>query len=52
MKKLGGISGKGLTLEGKDGNEGERLWETPAGQLKEMGYKLYGTCRLYTSRCV
>ena len=29
MKKLGGISGKGLTLEGKYGNEGERLWETP-----------------------
>lgn len=28
MKKLGGISGKGLTLEGKYGNEGERLWET------------------------
>ena len=25
MKKLGGISGKGLTLEGKYGNEGERL---------------------------
>ena len=33
MKKLGGISGKGLTLEGKYGNEGERLWETPAGLI-------------------
>ena len=37
MKKLGGISGKGLTLEGKYGNEGERLWETPAGLITSIG---------------
>ena len=37
MKKLGGISGKGLTLEGKYGNEGERLWETPAGLINSIG---------------
>ena len=30
MRWLGAISGKGLTLEGKAGNEGERLYETPA----------------------
>ena len=27
--KIGGISGKGLTLHGQYGNKGERLWETP-----------------------
>ena len=37
MKKLGGISGKGLTLEGKYGNEGERLWETPVGLINSIG---------------
>ena len=37
MKKLGGISGKGLTLDGKYGNEGERLWETPAGLINSIG---------------
>ena len=37
MKKLGGISGKGLTLEGRYGNEGERLWETPAGLINSIG---------------
>ena len=26
--KIGGISGKGLTLHGQYGNKGERLWET------------------------
>ena len=29
--KIGGISGKGLTLHGQYGNKGERLWETPSG---------------------
>ena len=28
--KIGGISGKGLTLHGQYGNKGERLWETPS----------------------
>ena len=28
MKKLGGISGKGLTLEGKYGNEGASVGDT------------------------
>ncbi len=37
MKKLGGISGKGLTLHGKPGNDGERLWETPAGLINSIG---------------
>ena len=28
LRVLGGISGKGLTLNGQPGNEGERLYET------------------------
>ena len=31
--KIGGISGKGLTLYGQYGNKGERLWETPSGLI-------------------
>ena len=34
---LGGISGKGLTLHGQPGNQGERLWETPAGLINSIG---------------
>ena len=30
LRVLGGISGKGLTLNGQPGNEGERLYETPS----------------------
>ena len=37
MRWLGAISGKGLTLEGKAGNEGERLYETPAGLITSIG---------------
>lgn len=46
MKKLGGISGKGLTLEGKYGNEGERLWETPAGLINSIGLQNPGVKHL------
>lgn len=34
---IGGISSKGLTLNGKLGNEGERIWETPAGLINSIG---------------
>lgn len=37
MRWLGAISGKGLTLEGKAVNEGERLYETPAGLINSIG---------------
>ena len=37
MRWRGAISGKGLTLEGKAGNEGERLYETPAGLINSIG---------------
>lgn len=33
VKRLGGISSKGLTLNPKYGNEGERLYETPSGLI-------------------
>lgn len=34
---LGGISSKGLTLNGKTGNSGIRLWETPMGLMNSIG---------------
>ncbi|MDR1256855.1 MAG: dihydroorotate dehydrogenase [Spirochaetaceae bacterium] len=34
---LGGICTKGLTLEARSGNVGERLWETPSGLLNSIG---------------
>ncbi|MEG0166855.1 MAG: dihydroorotate dehydrogenase [Ruthenibacterium sp.] len=37
MEKLGGISGKGVTLHAKYGNEGERLFETPSGLINSIG---------------
>ena len=37
MAWVGAVSGKGLTLEGKEGNEGERLFETPSGLINSIG---------------
>ena len=37
LNQLGGISSKGLTLDGKYGNEGERLLETPSGLMNSIG---------------
>ncbi len=34
---LGGISSKGLTLHPKDGNDGIRVYETPAGMMNSVG---------------
>lgn len=34
---LGGISSKGLTLQKKDGNKGNRIWETPMGIINSIG---------------
>jgi dihydroorotate dehydrogenase (NAD+) catalytic subunit len=34
---LGGICTKGLTVSPREGNNGERLWETPAGLLNSIG---------------
>jgi dihydroorotate dehydrogenase (NAD+) catalytic subunit len=37
INKLGGISGKGLTLQPKAGNRGIRVWETPSGMMNSVG---------------
>lgn len=37
VSRIGGISGKGLTLNGGPGNPGIRLWETPSGMLNSIG---------------
>ena len=37
LRVLGGISGKGLTLNGQPGNDGERLLETPSGLMNSIG---------------
>ena len=37
VSRLGGISGKGLTLRGSAGNRGERIFETPSGLLNSIG---------------
>ena len=42
LDRLGGISSKGLTLEGKYGNEGERLLETPSGLMNSIGLQNKG----------
>jgi dihydroorotate dehydrogenase (NAD+) catalytic subunit len=42
---LGGISSKGLTLNGSQGNEGVRIWETPSGMLNSIGLENPGVRR-------
>lgn len=37
VNKIGGISSKGMTLNGQPGNEGQRLVETPAGLINSIG---------------
>jgi len=37
VSRLGGVSSKGLTLNGKQGNTGPRMWETPSGMLNSVG---------------
>ena len=37
LRVPGGISGKGLTLNGQPGNPGERLYETPSGLMNSIG---------------
>jgi len=37
LSRLGGICTKGLTLNARPGNGGERIWETPSGLLNSIG---------------
>lgn len=48
---LGGISGKGLTLNGSSGNKGRRLTETPSGLLNSIGLENPGVDRFIESGC-
>ncbi len=45
VSRLGGISGKGLTLSGSAGNAGQRICETPAGMLNSIGLENPGVRR-------
>lgn len=48
---LGGISGKGLTLNGSPGNNGRRLCETPSGLLNSIGLENPGVDKFVKSGC-
>ena len=37
ISRLGGICSKGLTMEERFGNEGERVYETPSGLINSIG---------------
>jgi dihydroorotate dehydrogenase (NAD+) catalytic subunit len=37
ISRLGGVCTKGLTLHPRSGNEGMRIWESPAGLLNSIG---------------
>lgn len=37
VNRLGGIASKGLTLEPRQGNNGIRVWEVPAGLMNSIG---------------
>ena len=45
VSRLGGISGKGLTLNGSAGNNGMRVYETPSGMLNSIGLENPGVRR-------
>ena len=45
VSRLGGICGKGLTLNGSAGNPGQRVMETPAGLLNSIGLENPGVAR-------
>lgn len=45
VSRLGGISGKGLTLNGSAGNRGVRIWETPSGVMNSIGLENCGVRR-------
>lgn len=37
VTKIGGICGKGVTLQPREGNSGQRIVETPAGNINSIG---------------
>ncbi|RUT48051.1 dihydroorotate dehydrogenase [Paenibacillus anaericanus] len=51
INQLGGISGKGLTLYPKDGNDGIRVYETPSGMLNSVGLENPGVAAFLRDEC-
>lgn len=51
INQLGGISGKGLTLNPKDGNDGIRVYETPSGMLNSVGLENPGVAAFLRDEC-
>ncbi len=51
LSKIGGISGKGLTLHGQYGNEGVRLHETPSGLINSIGLQNPGVQHFIDVEC-
>lgn len=51
LNRLGGISGKGLTLHPKEGNSGLRVYETPSGMLNSVGLENPGIRSFLQDEC-
>ncbi|MBA9084015.1 dihydroorotate dehydrogenase (NAD+) catalytic subunit [Fontibacillus solani] len=51
INRLGGISGKGLTLHPKEGNDGIRVYETPSGMLNSVGLENPGVRAFLQEEC-
>lgn len=51
LNRLGGISGKGLTLHPKEGNSGLRVYETPSGMLNSVGLENPGVAAFLQEEC-
>lgn len=51
INRLGGISGKGLTLHPKDGNSGIRVYETSSGMLNSVGLENPGVAYFLSEEC-
>lgn len=51
VSKLGGISGKGLTLHPKAGNPGTRVYETASGMLNSVGLENPGVAAFLEKEC-
>lgn len=51
VSRLGGISSKGLTLHGSKGNNGIRVWESPAGMMNSIGLENPGVEHFVAHEC-
>lgn len=51
ISRLGGISGKGLTLRGSGGNKGRRVAETPSGMMNSIGLENPGVEHFVNVEC-